>query len=183
MTTFDKAFEYVILNEGEESNDLADRGGLTRWGITKSVAANHRCMKHMSGVDVRNVDLELAKHIYLEDYWTLSGIKSEAVAIKLFDMGVNFGVKTVGKLAQETANKISNAKLKVDGVLGKLSCDAINKIDAQRFLDEFETFTDDRYWDIIKADFLSVYTAQEWNKRQLAFGKGWFRRSNRRYYV
>src|SRR5688572_9362650 len=109
MSHFDTAFKYVILNEGEQSNDAADRGGFTRWGITQGTAASHRCLVHPNGINVKTVDQQIAKHIYFEDYWQLDGVEDIGIAVKLFDMGVNFGVKTAIKLAQETINSMSNA--------------------------------------------------------------------------
>ena len=180
---FNLAFRYVVLNEGEQSNHPTDRGGLTRWGITEYQAKNHRCLEHPEGIDVRKVDLALAKHIYLEDYWEFSGIKSPQVAVKLFDYGVNFGVRTAVKLAQETVNSMGKAKLTVDGILGKLSADAINAIDPQRFLDQLEIHADDRYWSIIYNSLVARFGKKEVDKTQAVFGRGWFRRSNKRFYI
>lgn len=172
MSHFDLAFRYAILNEGEQSNHPADRGGLTRWGITEGVAKAHRCMIHPVGIDVKKVNLDLARHIYLEDYWVFDGVKDATIAVKLFDMGVNFGVKTAVRLAQETINVMSKANLKVDGVLGKSSCAELNKLHPQKFLDQLEYLADDRYVDIVLN-----------NRTQLVFLKGWLRRSNKRFYV
>ena len=183
MSPFEAAFKYTIQNEGEQDNDPVDRGGFTRWGITERVAKNHRCLIHPQGVNVRSVDLDLAKHIYLEDYWEFDGIKNAGVAVKLFDLGVNLGVKTVIKLAQETINSMSKANLKVDGVLGKLSCDVLNSLDPNKFLDAFETHIDDRYWMIVYNDLVRTFGKKAVDSTQAKFGKGWFRRGNRRYYL
>jgi lysozyme family protein len=182
MTKFDKAFKYVILNEGAQSNHPSDRGGLTNWGITHGRAREHRCLLHPAGIDIRNVDLNVAKHIYLEDYWFFEGVESEQIAIKLFDLGVNFGPKTAIKLAQETINSMSNSDLKIDGVLGKLTAAAINILPVQEFLDQLEYHVDDRYWAIIYNSLVEKFGKREVDSTQAAFGKGWLRRSNKRYY-
>jgi lysozyme family protein len=183
MTHFDAAFKYTIQNEGVQDNDPTDRGGFTRYGVTEGTANQHRCLIHPSGVNVRNVDLTLAKHIYQEDYWEFDGVGNISIAVKLFDLGVNFGVKTVIKLAQETINSLGNYNIKVDGILGKVSCDILNSIDANKFLDTFETHVDDRYWMIIYNDLVRKFGKKAVDSTQAKFGKGWFRRGNRRYYT
>lgn len=182
MSHFEAAFKYTIQNEGEQDNDPTDRGGFTRWGITEGTAKNHRCLIHPQGVNVKQIDLDLAKHIYREDYWEFDGVKDIGVAVKLFDLGVNFGVKTSIRLAQETINLMSKANLKVDGILGKLSCDVLNSLDANKFLDTFETHVDDRYWTIIYNDLIKAFGKKAVDSTQAKFGRGWFRRGNRRYY-
>lgn len=184
ISHFETAFKYVILNEGPRSDHPADKGGLTHWGITHEVARAHRCLIHPNGINVMDVDQNVAKHIYLEDYWELDGVESIEVAIKLFDMGVNFGTKTAGRLTQETINSMSKSNLKVDGVLGKLSCAALNKLNPQKFLDQFEFFTDDRYADIVVNDLIRQFGRERiLNGTQAAFLKGWLRRSNKRFYI
>lgn len=180
---FEIAFKYVILNEGKQSDHPTDKGGLTNWGITEDVARSHRCILHPNGVDPKKVDLNLAKHIYLEDYWEHEGIESPNVAVKLFDMGVNFGIKTVNRYAQMAANDLVGSKLIIDGILGKSSCAVINKIPYQEYLDHLEYFWDDRYWDIIYNSLVHKFGKKAVNETQAVFGKGWFRRSNKRFYV
>lgn len=58
---FDTLFEEVILHEGVAlTDDPDDRGGLTKFGISK--VAN-------PDIDVENLELEDAKKIYKERYW------------------------------------------------------------------------------------------------------------------
>jgi len=60
MTAFDKAFEILIGHEGGYVNDVNDRGGETRYGISK------RAYPH---IDIANLTLAQAKEIYRTDYW------------------------------------------------------------------------------------------------------------------
>jgi lysozyme family protein len=178
---FEKAFDYVIGNEGSYDNDPTDRGGETRWGITHGVAENHRCLQHPLGIDIDDVTKPVAMHIYRTDYWRFDSIINDSIAVKLFDFGVNFGVHTSVKLAQEAANKLG-ASLKADGIIGRVTADAINALDPEKFLDAFETNADDRYASIVLDDFITAYGSAALKKRQLKYLKGWLRRSNRRYY-
>ena len=61
--TFDKAFDLVVGLEGGYSNDSADSGGATRWGISKRSHPN---------LDITTLTIENAKEIYAEEYWNLA---------------------------------------------------------------------------------------------------------------
>ena len=119
MNIFDKAFNEVIGFEGGYVNNPADKGGETKFGISKRSYPN---------VDIKNLTLDEAKEIYYKDFWNtkfieLSLIDDEAIAIELFDTGVNMGIKTASKLMQESLNLMNrNQKdwndLKIDGFCG-----------------------------------------------------------------
>ncbi|MFT3978580.1 MAG: glycosyl hydrolase 108 family protein, partial [Sphingomonas bacterium] len=81
----------VIGREGGYSNNPADRGGATRWGITEKVA---RANGYRG--DMRALPRETAAAIYRRLYWQRPGYDRVAehmpkVAAELFDTGVNMG--------------------------------------------------------------------------------------------
>ena len=80
--SFDKAFELIIGLEGDYSNDPQDPGGETKYGI---------CKTYNPDVDIKNLDLQGAKKIYLEKYWIPSGCDEAEypMDIILFDSAVN----------------------------------------------------------------------------------------------
>ena len=57
---FEKAFKYVIYNEGGYVNDPSDLGGETKYGISKRSYPN---------LDIKHLTLEQARKIYFCDYW------------------------------------------------------------------------------------------------------------------
>ena len=59
MTSFDHAFERLIGHEGGYVNDPKDRGGETKYGISK---------RSYPGEDIAGMTLGRAKEIYLRDY-------------------------------------------------------------------------------------------------------------------
>lgn len=180
---FEKAFKYVILNEGEQRNVVdGDRGGFTTWGITDSRAKTHRCLSHLQGLNVKTLTLEQAKHIYLSDYWLFEAVRDLKIAVKLFDFGVNFGPSTSVRLAQEALVSMGFS-LKVDGILGRITAEVLNSVEPQKFLDALEIEADDRYADIVVNDYIQAHGKNAFNLRQLKFLKGWLRRSNKRYYI
>jgi lysozyme family protein len=61
MTAFDSTFDRLIGNEGGYSNDPADPGGETNWGISKRSYPN---------VDIKKLTKDGAKAIYLMDFWS-----------------------------------------------------------------------------------------------------------------
>lgn len=81
-SNFDKAFELVIGLEGVYSNDPDDPGGETKYGIAK---------RYHQNLDIKNLTLDQAKAIYLQEYWLPSGCDTASypMDICLFDSAVN----------------------------------------------------------------------------------------------
>ena len=105
MTAFDKAFEILIGHEGGYSLDPHDRGGETKYGISK------RAYPH---IDIANLTLAQAKAIYRTDYWDKAKCSSlpPDLALLVFDAAVNNGVGAAIRWLQRAAN------VTVDGIIG-----------------------------------------------------------------
>lgn len=105
MTSFDKAFEILIGHEGGYVNDVNDRGGETRYGISK------RAYPH---IDIANLTLAQAKAIYRTDYWDKAKCSSlpPDLALLVFDAAVNNGVGAAIRWLQRAAN------VTADGIIG-----------------------------------------------------------------
>lgn len=115
MSSFDLAIAETLKWEGGYVSDESDPGGETNFGISK---ANH------PDLDIKNLTLERAKQIYKDGYWKnlYSQIENQALASKLFDMGVNIGVGTAVKLLQSVLG------LPVDGSFGVNTLAATNEV-------------------------------------------------------
>lgn len=127
MTRFNKAVRKTILHEGGATytNDPDDPGGETKFGISK------RSFPH---VNIRELTQATAIEIYRKNYWApiqADQIKSNVVAETIFDTAVNMGVRTTIKLVQTTLD------IKVDGIIGKQTLGAVNKVDGDLFLAQF----------------------------------------------
>jgi lysozyme family protein len=112
-TTFDRAFDFTLKEEGYYSNDPFDPGGETKYGISKSAYPS---------VDIKNLTLEKAKSIYYNDYWRPFEKVAEinpALAMVLYDTGVNMGVGTTIRMLQKVTGTV------VDGVIGPMTLKAI----------------------------------------------------------
>lgn len=148
---FDTAFDRLLGNEGDYSNDPGDPGGKTRWGITEREARAHG----YAG-DMRALPKEAAKAIYRADYWDILGDDADpAIKFQAFDFGVNAGVQTSIRKLQAAIGVAD------DGHWGPISKAKLASIDKNDVLMRFA------------AQRLYFYTSlSTWPR----FGKGWTRR-------
>lgn len=120
MAQFDEAFNIVISHEGGYNNKKRDKGGETKFGISKRAYPN---------LDIKNLTLEQAKKIYKTDYWDkvkADLIVSRKVAIQMFDISINSGVKRAVLLAQSALCDMGYG-IGIDGILGDVTLKSINK--------------------------------------------------------
>lgn len=130
MACFDKAIGRTIRFEGGYVNDPDDPGGETNFGITKRAYPD---------LDIKNLTAEQACEIYARDYWNpwYDKIAAQAVATKLFDLGVNMGPRTAVKLLQNALIQLG-APIKADGVFGPNTLAALNRRGSATVLRTFE---------------------------------------------
>lgn len=85
MSNFERAFKFVVGEEGGYVNDPRDPGGETKYGISKRAYPDE---------DIKNLTLERALSLYKRDYW--DKIKGDTrpwgQALVVFDCAVNMGV-------------------------------------------------------------------------------------------
>lgn len=133
MEHFDKAFIDLIGIEGGYVNDPTDRGGETKYGISKRAYPN---------VDIKNLTLNQAKDIYKKDYWNKSGankVNDVKIAEELFDTAVNMGNGIARKFLQQALNLLNRngrnfADLKVDGKIGSKTISAYHMVNKRNLL-------------------------------------------------
>jgi len=94
-SSWPKAIEFVLQHEGGYSNDPADPGGETHWGISKRAYPK---------LDIKNLTREQAISIYFNDYWIKSGADElfYPMDIIVFDCAVNMGLSRAKVLLQES---------------------------------------------------------------------------------
>ena len=163
MSDFEKSFAHLIEVEGKFTNHALDRGGPTKYGITIHTLIKWR-KAAVTVEDMKNLSLDEAKAIYKALYWSplrLDEVLDNDVATVLFDQAVNRGPGTVARQIQE------HFGLHVDGVIGPKTLDAINHMHARRFIVEF-----------FKASQLSYVAICVKDSSQLAFLKGWLKRTH-----
>ena len=155
LTTFNEIIEKVLEHEGGYVNDPTDRGGETKYGITK---------KFYPDVDIKNLTIDQAKHIYHTDYWRRG--KCDEIPSKLrhiyFDMLVNFGKRGAVKVLQRAANAKNKKDIDVDGGLGPATLNAIQNLELERV----------RAYRVLRFANLVIKKPE-----QERFWFGWFRRA------
>jgi lysozyme family protein len=154
--TYDEALRRLLAHEGGYTNDAADPGGPTNFGIT--IYDYRKYVKpDATAADVRAMRVEEAKAIYRAKYWAAQRCDElpAGVDYAVFDYGVNSGIGRSGKVLRR-ALKLSDSDWHVtDGVLRAARADPTTLIAAicderLRFLQSLRT------WPV--------------------FGKGWGRR-------
>lgn len=101
MLTFDEAFDRLLGHEGGYSNDPADPGGETRWGISKRSYPN---------VNIKTLTKEGAKAIYLRDFWYPLNDADPAIKFQVFDFAVNGGLSAAVKVLQSAVQATADGK-------------------------------------------------------------------------
>lgn len=133
----DDLIDEVIGREGGYTNNKADRGGATRWGITEKVARTNG----YTG-DMRGLPHATAVTIYRRLYWQKPGFDRVAtrvplVAAELFDTGVNMGPAVASKFLQRVLNALNRGAtdypdIAVDGAIGPRTLGALDGFVAKR---------------------------------------------------
>jgi lysozyme family protein len=137
MATIDDLLDALLDKEGGYSDNPADKGGPTNFGITEQVARAHG----YTG-DMRDLPREFAISIYRKQYWIDPhfydvSLIYPALAAKLFDAGVNMGPKRVSQFLQRALNVLNRMHsdypdVPADGDLGQLSLAALKGFRAKR---------------------------------------------------
>lgn len=149
---FDQAFDALIGFEGGYSNNPADPGGATNWGVTSKVA-------YANGYtgDMRDYPRDTAKAVYRAKYWDAVQADQlpEDVRYSVFDAAVNSGVHQAIQWLQQAV------KVGDDGAMGPVTLTAAQSADGGKLSANFNGE---------RLDFMT--NLPTWS----TFGKGWARR-------
>lgn len=165
MADFLKAVKKTLDLEDGYSNRTSDYGGETKFGISK---------RSYPELDIKNLTIEEARTIYRNDYWdklSLDRVKDQAAAEELFDTAVNCGWHTAAKFLQESLNLLIKVVsiddyLKLDGLVGPATLDALNKYKHKTaLLKTLNGLQFMRYYEIVKRDPGQKVNFRGWLKR------------------
>ena len=154
---FQRALLFLWPHEGIDANDPDDRGGRTRYGITRATAERH-------GFHVEQLTRADAESIYRSEYWRPFDLLSETfprLAIKAFDIGVNVGTRWAARAVQSAAGA------RVDGVIGPLTVARIAETGEDQVLEQFRL--------LCRAHYLAIIDA---HPEQEKFRNGWLARAD-----
>ncbi len=150
MMNFDDAFTALIGNEGGYSNNPADPGGETMWGVTKRVAVANG----YTG-DMKSMSIDTAKVIAKVEYWDKYQCDqfNPDVAFEVFDCAYNGGHPA--QWLQQAAG------VTADGVIGAATIAAVRGTDPDKLIMRFSAY---------RLKYLAAL--QAWP----TFGRGWANR-------
>lgn len=125
--TFGNIIKIVLEHEGGYSDDKLDRGGETRYGISKRAHPE---------VDIKNLTIDGALDIYRRLYWIPSKAERLKPDLRLpyFLFVVNAGQGTAVKILQKACNaKLwRDERIVVDGRIGKMTIRASKPLEEDR---------------------------------------------------
>jgi len=169
MAEFEPAFRRALDIEKGLNTHPADRGGITNFGI--SLRFLRECGLDLTGDgivnddDIRALTVWRAREIYREYFWKFDAIPDQGVADKLFDIYINMSPESAARVFQWALHGIGWA-VKVDGVLGPKTLNALAASDPERLLAE------------LRAQQAVHYCQQCCDyPKQRDFRLGWMRRS------
>ena len=177
---FEVALKRVLKYEGGYVDDPYDSGGETYRGISSRFHPDWKGWRIIDSIEDKsrldeNKELERLVEEFYFSLWKESLAKmvaaiDEDIAIEYFDSVVNMGYKAGVEILQQTINKFVDKKIKVDGILGKLTLKAlqesVDKAGKDRLLFTYKVYRIKRYIKIVKK-----------NPKNLKFLFGWVNRA------
>ena len=143
MSEFDIAIIPVLQHEGGYVNNSNDPGGATNYGISLrwlskqgDLAGDIDNDGDIDIDDIKQMSMNDAIALYHQHFWEpyqYDSIKSQQIANKVFDLTVNMGAKQSHKLLQR-ALRSSGISIMDDGILGRISFDAISRVKENELL-------------------------------------------------
>ena len=120
-STYDAALARLLVHEGGYTNDAADPGGPTNFGIT--IYDYRKYVKpDATAADVRAMKLDEAKAIYKSKYWAAQRCDElpAGVDYAVFDYGVNSGIGRSGRVLRRVLGLAADDWHTSDDVLAVL---------------------------------------------------------------
>lgn len=168
MADFKKYFPKLLQFEGGLSNDKADKGGLTKYGVILAEWINKGWDKDgdkdVDAQDLKLITVDDAARIAKPYYWDKVGgddLRNQCVAELLADFAYNSGVGTASKKIQKLVGAVE------DGNIGPKTIALINGKDQKDLFEKLKQ---------IRKNFYIAIIAN--NPSQKVFEKGWMNRIN-----
>jgi len=183
MDKYDLAYRFVAKWEGGLSDDPADRGGITHWGVSIEFLRDcaridsSRCLhlgieEPITRETIKALTQEQARALFRWRFWDVPGFEryDAPLAVTLFDCSVNHGVKRAILLAQKAFNYVCPDQgywLIVDGIQGPKTRAALPTVNPVVLSLAIISARRDFYRAIVKS-----------NASQKVFLKGWLNRAD-----
>ena len=172
---FNIALTHLWKAEGGYINHTSDRGHETNMGITRAALERYRGHT-VTSEDVKNLSRKEATAIYRRDYWEANGfdqIENPRVAAVLFDQIVNRRASEVIRSLQVILAKKIATDLEIDGILGPLTAQALNKAPPGKLIIAMVIEAQKSYFAIVERApaqkvFLKGWIARTWSLLKMA---------------
>ena len=167
---FESIIDKNLEHEGGYVNDKNDRGGETKYGITKPFMEEYKyALPGGKAKPIKDLTVEDAKLLYkaMWDRYNLGYIRDKDLAYVMYDYMINSYAGTAAKRIQEILNT-RGAALKVDGQIGEKTLNAIHSSDTKWLIDVI--LKNRQYYhqqDVYK------------NPKQVKYYAGWMNRLNK----
>jgi lysozyme family protein len=155
MADSTKAIAATLVHEGGYVDNPADRGGATNMGIEQHDLPN---------IPIQTLTVAQATAYYLANYWKplYSQISDQALASKIFDMGVLFGVGTAVRILQGI---FSEHGIVADGVFGPVTLEIVNMAEPVGLLTAYKNAMNQRAVNIVASNFAEAIFLTGWQRR------------------
>lgn len=166
MADFDKAFDFMIANEGgyKLHQVQGDWGGMTYAGIARNFHPAWPGWRFIDAGDLQALQLSrLVREFYRVQFWDAlrcDEMAHQVTAESIFDFAVNAGTGVAAKLAQLVVGVVP------DGRIGPATLDALNRLIPEAFRERYTIAKVKRYADICNRD-----------RSQVKFLLGWLNRT------
>lgn len=171
---YNRAFYYLLQNEGGYVDDPRDSGGATKYGISLkflkkvyekgSIWADINRDGRIDKNDIKDMDLDFAKHLYEKEFWeNVRSISNDRLAIKVFDTAVNIGTVKAVKILQEILGE------RCDGIIGPKTLGAISTSNVEQIIAKYVDKLKNYYYCLACDNY----------PRYNAFLHGWLNRAGR----
>ncbi|MBK8200074.1 MAG: hypothetical protein IPK75_17135 [Acidobacteria bacterium] len=163
---FDTALSFCFKWEGGYSDQKADKGGKTNYGITEKVYHEWLDSRGEAPRPVSEITKSEVRAIYWSDYWLAARCDrlKRQLDLLMFDAAVNHGPGGASKLLQRALNSLGES-LKVDGAIGGQTFTAIGRHATKDICKQYLTERRALFHRIVAND-----------KSQEVFLKGWLNR-------
>ena len=167
---FDSVIGYSFGFEGGYANNKNDRGGKTNFGITAPFLEDYKhALPGGKSKPISELTKDEARLLYKAqwDKYNLGYIRNKDLALLLNDYMINSYAKNVAKRVQNILNS-NGTNLKIDGIFGKETLNAINNVDKKWLIEQI--LTDRYHW---------YRKSVQSDKAQIENYKGWINRLNK----
>jgi hypothetical protein len=129
----DACLPLILQMEGGYSNEAADRGGPTNYGITLATLKEWEGKDALTADDVKNMTQGTAKEIYRTNYWNRMqcGLLPKGLDLEVFDFGVNAGPSRAVKNLQKIVGVTE------DGSMGPITLAAVRTLNPRDLVARF----------------------------------------------